>query len=346
MKNSSIKYVELTVHSLCWIGATFLFIHFNALTFHYLNGNLMDVPIILGTFINIVLFYLNLLYLFPKFKSGKLSLIGYVSLISVTLIILSVLENAFDFLFAKQILPDIRVVPQTGEIIVTSLINLSFMVLSILYAIIKDWINNEIVKRKLAEENLRLELNYLKSQISPHFLFNSLNNLFSVALKNNDSETASGLAKLSTLMRFMLDKSDKSIVKLTEEIEYLKSYIELQKLRFMEDDNIEVSFKTTGDPRQFNIPPFLLINFVENAFKHGIDYKKSSKINILISIVNDVLNFTVENTNHTSKKGEAKKKIGLINVKKRLDLIYRNNYDLIIESDKQTYSVKLKIKSL
>lgn len=204
----------------------------------------------------------------------------------------------------------------------------------------------ELVKRKLTEENLKLELNFLKSQISPHFLFNSLNNLYSIAIKNDDKETASGLSKLSTMMRFMLDKSEKTTVKLSEEIEYLKSYIEMQKLRFLETDDINISFNVIGTTNQFKLQPFLLINFIENAFKHGIDYKKPSKIDIELTMNNSKLLFKVENTVHPIKKTGTGSKLGIENVKKRLNLIYGTDYSLNIKPDNKKYIVELTIKSL
>jgi LytS/YehU family sensor histidine kinase len=220
------------------------------------------------------------------------------------------------------------------------------MIFSVLYAIIRAWVKHEVVKRKLTEENLKLELNYLKSQINPHFLFNTLNNLYSIAIKNDDRETATGLSKLSTLMRFMLDKSDKTTVKLAEEIEYLKSYIELQKLRFLDEDDIVISFKTEGDINDFSIPPFLLINFVENAFKHGVDYKLPSGININLNVNENTMTFTIENTNHALNKTKVNTLIGLENVKKRLELIYGGNYELTTKSNSQKYVVRLKIKNV
>ncbi len=306
----------------------------------------MDVPVLFGSFINALLFYLNLFYLFPKYKSKKLNVINYSLWIIIVVILLSVLENTFDYLFAVFKTKDNNVSLQIGELLTTSIINLFFILLSVLYSIIRDWLKMEVVKRKLTEENLKLELNYLKSQISPHFLFNSLNNLYSIALKNDDKETASGLSKLSTLMRFMLDKSDKTTVLLDEEIEYLKSYVEIQKLRFLESDDINISFTIIGKTSHFNLPPFLLINFVENAFKHGVDYKALSEINIKIKIEGNELLFKIDNTNQDIKKTDTDLKVGLQNVKKRLDLIYGNNYDLIIKSDSQTYVIELTLKSL
>ena len=316
------------------------------MSFHYLQGDLMDLPVLFGTFINIILFYFNFFYLFPRYKSKKINIIGYSLWIIVLVIVLSVIENSFDYLYAVFKTKDNVITLQVGELLFTSFLNLFFILVSVLYSIIRDWLKMEVIKRKLTEENLKLELNFLKSQISPHFLFNSLNNLYSIAIKNDDEETASGLSKLSTMMRFMLDTSDKTIVKLNEEIEYLKSYIEMQKLRFLESDDINISFNTVGNTNLFNLPPFLLINFIENAFKHGIDYKKPSNIDIMLTVDKNKLLFKVENTIHQIKKNEDNSKLGLDNVKKRLDLIYGTDYSLSINPTSEKHLVELTIKSL
>lgn len=317
------------------------------MSFHYLQGDLMDVPVLFGTFINTILFYFNFFYLFPRYKSKKINIIEYSLWIIVLVIILSVIENTFDHLYAVFRTKDDVITLQVGELLFTSFLNLFFILASVLYSIIRDWLKMEVIKRKLTEQNLKLELNYLKSQISPHFLFNSLNNLYSIAIKNDDEETASGLSKLSTMMRFMLDTTDKTIVKLNEEIEYLKSYIEMQKLRFLETDDIKISFNTVGNTKHFNLPPFLLINFIENAFKHGIDHKKPSNIDIILNVDEKTLLFKVENTIHQIKKNENISKLGLTNVKKRLDLIYgKEDYSLQINADSKKHIVELTIKSL
>lgn len=306
----------------------------------------MDVPLLFGTFINVLLFYANLFLLFPKYSQRKIKILQFGVWLFILIIVLSVIENTFDYYYAANHFYGEKIEVQTGEILTTSFVNLFFVILSVLYAIIWAWIKNEIVARKLSEENLKLELNYLKSQISPHFLFNALNNLSSIAIKNEDNETASGLARLSTLMRFMLDKSNKTTVKLSEEIHYLESYIELQKLRFLDEDDLTVSFKTKGDAEGFILPPFLLINFVENAFVHGVDYRMSSMVNINLNVNENAMTFTIENSNHALKKPKEHSGIGLENVKKRLELLYGGNYGLKIKSDSQIYLVELEIKNL
>ncbi len=306
----------------------------------------MDVPLLFGTFINILLFYANLFLLFPQYSLKRFNVLQFAIWLFILTIVFSVIENTFDYYYAVNYFYNEKIVFQFEEIITTSFINLFFVILSVLYAIIRAWVRNEIVARKLIEENLKLELNYLKSQISPHFLFNSLNYLYSIAIKNDDNETAAGLSKLSTLMRFMLDKSNKTTVKLSEEIEYLESYIELQKLRFLDEDDLTVSFKTKGDTEDFILPPFLLINFVENAFNHGVDYKLSSVVNINLNVYENTLKFTIENSNHALKKTKEHTGIGLKNVKKRLELLYSGNYKLETKYNSQKYVVKLEIKNL
>ena len=346
MHNIKGKYIEIIIHAFCWIAITYLFIHYNALSFHYLKGDIMDVPLLFGTFINILLFYANLFVLFPQYSLKRINLLQLAIWLFILTIVLSVIENSFDYYYAANHFYDEKILLQSEEIIVTSFVNLFFVLLSVLYAIVRAWVKNEIVVRKLTEENLKLELNFLKSQISPHFLFNSLNNLYSIAIKNDDNETATGLSKLSTLMRFMLDKSNKTTVKLSEEVQYLESYIELQKLRFLDDDDLTVSFKTKGDAEGFSLPPFLLINFVENAFNHGIDYKLPSVININLNVDENTMAFTIENSNHALKKTKEHTGIGLENVKKRLELLYGGNYGLKIKSNSQKYFVELEIKNL
>lgn len=346
MHNIKGKYIEIIIHAFCWIAITYLFIHYNALSFHYLKGDIMDVPLLFGTFINILLFYANLFLLFPQYSLKRINLLQLAIWLFILTIVLSVIENSFDYYYAANHFYDEKILLQSEEIIVTSFVNLFFVLLSVLYAIVRAWVKNEIVVRKLTEENLKLELNFLKSQISPHFLFNSLNNLYSIAIKNDDNETATGLSKLSTLMRFMLDKSNKTTVKLSEEVQYLESYIELQKLRFLDDDDLTVSFKTKGDAEGFSLPPFLLINFVENAFNHGIDYKLPSVININLNVDENTMAFTIENSNHALKKTKEHTGIGLENVKKRLELLYGGNYGLKIKSNSQKYFVELEIKNL
>ena len=187
-----------------------------------------------------------------------------------------------------------------------------------------------------------MELKYLKAQINPHFLFNTLNNLYSTAIKNNDFETATGITKLSQIMRYMLKDVNEKTIALDKEIEYLKSYIELEKLRFSETDDIDIRFNINGCPSDIFVPPLLFIGFVENAFKYGVDYKSKSFIFINFEIVENSFSFTISNsihlTNQVNKNG-----VGLKNIRERLQLIYPGNYNLQITENGNVFNVLLSV---
>jgi two-component system LytT family sensor kinase len=223
------------------------------------------------------------------------------------------------------------------------IVNSFFALQSFLYCIVKEWIINRRTERRLKEEKLNLELKYLKSQINPHFLFNTLNNLYSVALKNNDADTANGITKLSQMMRFMLDGVDENLIPLEKEITYLTSYLDLQKLRFSEKDDVRINFEVRGKIAGTRVPPYIFIVFIENAFKYGIDYKKHSFIDIKFEVSDGRLMFNIRNSIHnTNKSGNPG--IGLKNIRERLDLLYPGNYNLEIASENDIFNLDLIIR--
>ncbi len=178
---------------------------------------------------------------------------------------------------------------------------------------------------------------FLKSQINPHFLFNSLNNIYSLAYQKSDA-TPDAILKLSEIMRYMLYESNENLVSLEKEIIYLRSFIELQKLRFKE--NAQVILEVEGQVHQQHILPFILISFVENAFKHGLATDPENPIHINISVFEDKLLFTIKNKKSNLNKDQTGG-IGMVNVKRRLDLIYPNQYKLTIENNTDDYSSEL-----
>ena len=215
--------------------------------------------------------------------------------------------------------------------------------ISIFIKMTNQWLMSERDKKILENEKLTAELGFLKSQIHPHFLFNTLNNICSLARKKSD-QTENALIKLSEFMRYMMDESKEDKVPLSKEIEYLKNYIELQRLRFTE--GVKIDFKVIGDPAPVMIEPLLLIPFVENAFKHGISTKEESKIWIDLNISRDKLIFIVENQIHPylGENLPDEHGIGLRNVKRRLELLYPGSHDLTITDDNNIYKVVLEIR--
>ncbi|WP_259016264.1 sensor histidine kinase [Emticicia fluvialis] len=198
----------------------------------------------------------------------------------------------------------------------------------------------ELFTRKTAE------LSSLRSQINPHFLFNALNTLYSVSLKENAEKTADGIQKLGDMMRFMLNENNQDRIPLYKEIEYLQNYIEIQQMRIAESDNIEIKVNIQPTDREIFVAPMLLNPFIENAFKHGISFRNPSWIYITLTYDDTRLYFKVHNSLHARSEADPEKNnngIGLENVKKRLELIYKNRHTLDIQQSEQDFFVSLTI---
>ncbi|WNJ19542.1 histidine kinase [Pontibacter sp. G13] len=222
-------------------------------------------------------------------------------------------------------------------------INGGFMLAANFYGFTYSWFKVQRRRRELEQEKLRAELMALKHQINPHFLFNILNGLYGLAFKHDDEETAQGIAQLSHMMRYMLYESNDAKVPLGKEIEYIENYIALQRLRL--DPSVEVSFDVSGEVQVAEIAPLLLIPFVENAFKHGVSTVHPSRIQIRLTLSNGELTFEVSNTLQSTRSAEPKHigGVGLTNVRKRLELIYKDSYVLSIQPTDKTYHTILKI---
>ncbi len=210
------------------------------------------------------------------------------------------------------------------------------------YQMIRDKIGSERLAKEKENENLKTELSFLRNQVSPHFMFNVLNNMVALARKQSDLLEPS-LIKLSSLLRYMLYETDEDKVMLEKEIEYLKSYIELQSQRFGK----KVIITTCFEPVNYGyvIEPMLLIPFVENAFKHGTGLTPNAQIDIHLMLENERLDFVVRNR-YTDAPETPKDKtsgIGLNNVKRRLNLLYPKSHSLIIEKEGGWFSVLLQL---
>lgn len=175
-------------------------------------------------------------------------------------------------------------------------------------------------------------------QIHPHFLFNTLNTLYGFALKKAD-ETPEMILKLSNLLDYLLYQVDKPFVLLVDEINHINDYIELEKMRF--NNTLQVEFRVINMIDSIKIAPMLLIPFVENSFKHGSIQNGVLNINIALSCNDKQLRFLIENTHAESEKKHSG--IGLENIKKRLELLYKNKYELKIVESEDNFKVTLKI---
>jgi sensor histidine kinase YesM len=210
------------------------------------------------------------------------------------------------------------------------------------YRIITDKIHSDRLQKEKENANLQTELSFLRSQVSPHFVFNVLNNMVSLARKKSDLLEPS-LIRLSSLMRYMLYEANADKVMLSKEIEYLNGYIELQEQRFSNQVKVECTIDCENTTQL--IEPMLLIPFVENAFKHGIGIKDKPEIIIRIHEYQGKLELEVKN-NFNNCSGENKDKtsgIGLHNVKRRLDLLYGSRHSLFVKNDGEIFLVQMQL---
>lgn len=209
------------------------------------------------------------------------------------------------------------------------------MGIKLLYRSLRDGQQMEELKR----QNLQAEMDYLRYQINPHFFMNTLNNIH--ALIDIDTEYAkSAVIELSKMMRYVLYESGSETISLKKDIQFIENYIELMRIRYDSSIDICLDYPATI-PNKVAIPPLLLIVFVENAFKHGVSYNHASFIHIRIGYRDDAVTAVISNSRH-EKSRPGTTGIGLENVKKRLALIYQDNYTLSIDdSDPAVYTVKL-----
>ncbi len=225
--------------------------------------------------------------------------------------------------------------------------HLSFMLISFLIIgfdtglkLSVKWVQSEQKRMNAEKQNMESQLAFLRNQVSPHFFMNTLNNIHSL-IDLNTEEAKESIIRLSRLMRHLLYDSETENIPITKEIEFIRNYVDLMKLRF--SDKVEITLDILNPLPQKSIPPLLFTSFVENAFKHGISYQNSSFINISFSHIEDRLIFEISNSNHNSNVDEASSGIGIENSKKRLDLIYGVKYDLKIENKETEFRVYLSI---
>lgn len=211
--------------------------------------------------------------------------------------------------------------------------------------LLKDYYQKERRNKELLKLNNVSELKFLKGQINPHFLFNSLNNLYALSLKKSDA-TPSFILKLSGLLRYVLYDSSEGKVSLDKEIEYIENYIDLERIRLSERGQIELVKKGFFSGKM--IEPMLMVPFIENAIKHGINsIADKAWVKINISLSDGELHFTIENNKPKAENLPLKDQpggIGIENTKRRLSILYPNSHELSLKENESTYFVSLKVK--
>jgi LytS/YehU family sensor histidine kinase len=204
-----------------------------------------------------------------------------------------------------------------------------------------EW-NSTFKRQKEAETEKKIsELNFLKAQLNPHFFFNSLNTIFSLAIKKSD-QTPVAVLNLSDLMRYMLYETDKDRVQLQEELLYIENYIELQKLRLSENNRIK--FEVIGSPTGIFIPPLLFICFIENAFKHGVNPATENDILVKFTISHNEINMLVVNDINIQLKKDESNGLGIENTVKRINLYFPEKNTLKTYAGNDKFYVDLTLK--
>jgi two-component system LytT family sensor kinase len=285
--------------------------------------------------------YLTILVAIPKLNSGKQTA-GILGILAA-LIIYVLGKNAHDVYFYGYVVGD----PERQHFFYNTFYNLSIVIFYLAFAttlyLSKLWYLQREKMRQIEMEKLNTELEYLRAQINPHFLFNSINTIYFQIDKQNAAARET-LEKFSEMLRYQLYECTSETIAIEKEIQYLQNYVALQKLRLSSRHLVEL--KADETLKEFFIPPLVLIPFVENAFKHVSHFTdKPNEISIRLIKLNNALEFSAINTTELITKNEPGG-IGLKNVTRRLDLLYGDRYKLEIKPQAEIFSVTLQIPFL
>jgi sensor histidine kinase YesM len=352
-KIKSLNYNRIGTHVIFWIVITLGYDAISSLLFHGKFAATLITDLLFYTPTDMIGVYFTLYILFPVFLYKKRYIGLGISFLVFFFILLFGIAMPLQYYGIKEILHHNMKAENFAEFVrYTSLqsITIKLMIIGIASSIkiSKFWFSTQIKQQILVKEKLETELKlkeselkFLKSQINPHFLFNSLNNLYSLTLQKSD-KAPEVVLKISALLDYILYECNVSFIYLDKEIESVKNYIELQKIRY--GKNSDITFEINGETKDAKIAPLLILPLIENAFKHGLD-KNIGKgfININISVdTEDTLNLLVENSlnGENNHEGEG---IGIINLKKRLELQYPNNHEFEIIETPEKFVSKLKV---
>ena len=303
-----------------------------------LKSNLVEFPI------HIIVIYINVYYLIPKFILRK-KYRTYVFLLLLMLIMVYLVRTGLNYLLVtKDIWPEAEDPTKFME-----LNHIIAVVLGELYVIgfvsaiklVLDWAIEKRRNEDLAKLQMSTELKYLRTQIQPHFFFNTLNNLYALTLKKSDNAPRL-VIKLSNMMQYILYEVKSSKASLLKEIGHINNFIDIERLRF--DDKVDSEMDITGNIEDVIVPPLLFLSFVENCFKHGMKENDNLRINMSFDISNNgYLEFTLVNSFNPKKTQDDNIGIGNENAKRRLKLLFSNNYILDSKIEGENYKLFLKI---
>lgn len=353
LKRLSDNQLHITLHVLGWLFLFFLPQYLMNLAWG--RGGMMSGRLYFNTAVYALVFYINYIWLVPQFflKDRRWM---YFLLVTVTVFVLywvSDWGNHFLTTADEQRFMDaMREVwqknnfpkPPARQFHIYNYLITSFLVSGFAMGlrVMGKLSKNEAERKDLEKAKLNSELALLKSQISPHFFFNTMNNIYSlISLNQNDAGEA--VLKLSHMMRYLLYESESDYISLEKEISFMRNYFDLMKLRINEKVTVNVSFPE--ETQNIQVSPLLFIPFIENAFKHGISYREKSFIDIVLQVEEDKINFMCRNSKVLSGKPVEKHSgIGLENARKRLSLLYPGKHQLEIDENDESFQVLLTIQ--
>ena len=285
--------------------------------------------------------YFNLFYLIPRYLSNKKFIRYCFFLFSSALAITPIKMMALFLLFNGHPTAQSQLIADQPFHFLSS-----FMIAggSTVLKVFSDWVRYQRDRQILQTQNMQSELRFLRSQINPHFLFNTLNSLYALTLKKSD-KAPEIVIKLSEMMRYMLYECNEKRVSLDKEVNYIKNYLELEKLRH--GQKMDIHFEMAGELNGQKIAPLMFIPFLENSFKHGLKNQiEPGFVNIKMEINLNEVRVKIENSKSQSLPAQIHKRsggIGLKNVRRRLNILYPNKHQLNINDNPKTYEVNLQI---
>ncbi|MFP4025000.1 MAG: sensor histidine kinase [Thiohalospira sp.] len=333
------KIVRIALHLLFWLFAWFFFF------FYYKRYSEVNIYTFVASLINLVVAIATVYtfndYLIPKIllKNKRKKFIAFAFVAIVMFFYIQLLLTLF--LVVKLLYAEQRLFPEMIDVVML-FFNMFFIVfVAIAIKFYKRWSEKDYREQKVKKEKVEAELQMLKAQINPHFLFNTLNSIYVLAMKKSE-QTANIVMKLSDILDYILYRINAPQIAISNEIRIVENYIELEKIRFTNRVNLSFAFNIKS--KDLQVPPMLIIPFVENAFKHGVAKTiKKSWIKIVIEEAGEMLNIEVSNSKGLKPVKSKTGGIGLVNVKKRLDLLFSDDYKLAISEKNNRYDVSLSI---
>ena len=288
--------------------------------------------------LSLTLAYINWFYLIPRLFYEK----KYISYFLITILII------FCFSWIRVWIEDqtMNILPQMRQLpaIRYAFILFSFLIiwiLSSLFRLLEDFLVSQRNEAALKTGKLETELKLLKAQINPHFLFNTLNNIYSLVYLQSD-QAAPMLLKLSGILRYMLYEADTTRVSITREIEYLKDAVDLHLLNPADHDKVKIDI--VNEAPDLMIEPLLFINFLENSFKHGSLAMPDGYIHLCLTVKSDLVDFSLENSRIPGESNEMNKGIGLNNIRQRLQLLYPGRHVLDLQTTEHSFNIRMILK--